>query len=236
MKKLIVPTRVRIAIWSVVGALLLYSLIGFLILPAVLLNQIPELVQEKLHRAMKIDDIQFNPFSMDLDIQGFEIQNTDTSVFASFDRLYTNVDVLQSIFDLSLKMDQVMLENPYVSVKRDKQGEFNFSDLLGDEQPKAKEETTEDDPLPITISRIAIVKGNLSWEDSFYSRFQREEIHSLTVTIDNFTTKGSKHSQLGFSLKFASGGQLDWQGLLSLKPLESKGHVNLEKINLHHIW
>jgi len=183
---------------------LLYSLLGFLILPAVLLKKAPELAQEKLHRAMKIDDIQFNPFSMDLDIRGFEIQNTDASIFASFDRLYTNIDVVQSISDLTLKMDEIILDNPYVSFKRSKQGEFNFSDLLSDEQPKTEKKKVEGDIFPVTISRIAIVKGNLSWEDNFYSRSRREEIQSLTVNIDDFTTKGGKHSQLGFSLKFAS--------------------------------
>ncbi|MCK5189722.1 MAG: hypothetical protein KAR12_06670, partial [Methylococcales bacterium] len=118
IKKLIVPGKLRIAVWSVAGALLLYSLLGFLILPAVLMKKAPELAQEKLHRAMKIDDIQFNPFSMDLDIRGFEIQNTDASIFASFDRLYTNIDVVQSISDLTLKMDEIILDNPYVSFKR----------------------------------------------------------------------------------------------------------------------
>jgi hypothetical protein len=66
MKKLIVSRKSRIAFWSVTGALLLYTLLGFLILPAVLSKQIPELAQEKLHRAMKVDEIQFNPFSMEL--------------------------------------------------------------------------------------------------------------------------------------------------------------------------
>jgi len=236
MKKIIVSTKLRIAIWSVAGALLLYSLLGFLILPAVLSKKVPELVQEKLHRVMKIDEIQFNPFSMDLDIRGLEIQNIDTSIFASFDRLYTNIDVLQSIFDLSLKMDQIVLEYPYISVKRDKQGDFNFTDLLSDEQPTAEEKKAEGDVFPVTISRIAIIKGKLSWEDTLYSNVQREDIHSLTVNIDNFTTKGGKHSQLGFSLKFASGGQFDWRGQLKLKPLESSGHIKLDKINLHHLW
>jgi hypothetical protein len=133
-------------------------------------------------------------------------------------------------------MDQIKLVRPFVSVKRDKQGEFNFTDLLDDEQPEAEQKTTEDDPFPITISQIGIVKGKVSWEDRFYSQTQKEDIYPLTVNIDNFTTKRDKYSQLGFSLTFASGGQIDWSGQLKLKPLESSGHVKLEKIDFHRVW
>ncbi|MCK5120960.1 MAG: hypothetical protein KAQ91_03210, partial [Methylococcales bacterium] len=198
MKGLVISAKIKMLLLTVAAALLLYSLLGFLILPAILSNQIPKLAQEKLNRAMQIDEIQFNPFSMELNIQGFEVKNLDNSPFLSFGQLYVDIAVLQSIFDFSLKMEQVLLKTPYVSIKRDKQADFNFSDLLNPNLEN-KEQASDGKIFPITITKIAISEGKLSWDDGFYSKAQHEEIYPLDLNIDNFTTIVSEKSQLGFS-------------------------------------
>ena len=235
MKSLVISAKIKILLLTVAAALLLYLLLGFLILPAVLSNQIPKLAQEKLNRAIQIDGIQFNPFSMELNIQGFKVKNLDNSPFLSFGQLYVDIAVLQSIFDFSLKMEQVLLKTPYVSIKRDKQADFNFSDLLNPNLEN-KEQASDGKIFPITITKIAISEGKLSWDDGFYSKAQHEEIYPLDLNIDNFTTIVSEKSQLGFSLKFASGGHFEWQGQLELSPLQSTGHIQLSKIDFHKVW
>lgn len=236
MKAIEISPKTKVVLLSVAGALLVYSLVGFLLLPAILSNQIPKLTQEKLQRASKIKDIQFNPFTMELNFQGLELKNRDDTTFVSFDGLYANVAVWKSIFSLSLTMDQLLLTQPFVSVKRDKKAEFNFTDLLADEQPEKKEEPESDELFPLTIIEIAITKGKLSWEDDYFSHFQQEDIFPLNLDIKNFTTIKDKNSELGFSLNLASGGQFTWKGELTLNPFASNGQIKLDKVNFARAW
>ncbi len=236
MKGILGSPKIKVVFSIVAGVLLLYSLLGFLLLPWVLSSQIPKLGQEELNRVILVDDIQFNPFSMELSIRGLEVKNLDESTFISFDQLYLNVAVLQTIVDLSLMMDQVLLKKPYVFVKRGKDGDFNFTDMLSQEAAPEEKESSDGNVFPITISQIAISEGKLSWEDSFSSQFQREDVYPLNLNIDNFTTLVNKQSRLGFSLMFASGGQFDWKGQIKLNPFESKGHIKLNKVNFQRVW
>lgn len=231
-----ISPRTKIILLSVAGTLLLYTLLGFLVLPAVLSNQIPKLTQEKLNRASQIRDIQFNPFTMEMNFLGLEFKNRDDSTFISFDGFYANVAVWRSIFSLSVTLDELLLTQPFVSVKRNKKADFNFTDLLGDEQPEPKEEPENEDIFPLTIAQITIKEGKLSWEDDFYSKFQKEDIEPLNLDIKNFTTIKDKNSELGFSLNLASGGQFSWQGELTLNPFASKGKIKLDQVNFNRVW
>lgn len=235
MKGLIGSAKIKIVCISIIGLLLVYSLLGFLVFPMVLSHQLPKLVQEQLNRKLHIDDIQFNPFSMELNFDGLELKNLDDSVFIRFERLYGNVAVLQSALDLTLSMDQLLLQKPYFFVKRDKKGDFNFTDLVTDESTEDAKDSSGD-IFPFSISKVAVVEGKLSWEDDYSSKFQREDIYPLDLNVDNFTTLINKQSELGFLFKFASGGQFDWNGTISLNPFESHGHIKLAQVNFQRIW
>lgn len=236
MKGLVVSTKIKILFLSVSAILLVYSILGFLVIPAVLSDQIPKIVDEKFDRNVQIEKISFNPFSMELNLHGFDIKKTDTETFFNFENLYVNIGVVSTITDLSLHIDQVILIQPYALVKRDKQGTFNFSDLLSNKEAEPKTESADKEIFPVTISQIAISEGKLSWQDNFYSQSHQEDIFPLNLNIKDFTTLPNKQSQLAFSLKFASGGQLNWQGKLKLNPLQSNGHIELKKVNFHRVW
>jgi len=236
LKDLIYSKKLK-RISLVVGiTLLFYALLGFLIIPAVLTNQIPKIARQELNRELRIADIQFNPFSMEVNIKGFELENRDNSSFISFKSLYLNLEVLQSIANLTLTLERITLEQPYALIKRDKQGDFNFTDLLNQEAPDQAEKTDDNAIFPLNITQIAITEGKLRWEDDFYSKPKREDISPLNLKINNFTTLVNEHSQLEFSLALASGGKLDWQGKIQLSPLKSSGHIKLDKVNFHKVW
>ncbi len=234
MKALVIPAKIKKIFLFFAGSILLYSLLGFFVLPAVLSNQIPKIAEQHLSgRVTQLKEIKFNPFSMEFSLHDVEIKDLDKETFVSFERLYLNIAVLKSIFDLSFTMDQISLEKPYVSIKRDKKGDFNFTDLLSKETP---EEEPESEIFPVSISKIAILDGTLNWEDNLFSKLQKEQLHPLNLKISGFSTKKDENSDLGFSLALASGGLLEWNGQLSLNPLLSEGHIKLEKINFHKVW
>jgi len=233
------PSKLKTIFILVSMLIAIYAILGFSILPAVLSKQIPLIAKEQLNRDVHIKDIQFNPFSLETSIHGLQIDEIDSRAFVKFEKLYLNLAVLKSISSLSLVIDQVLLESPYVSVIRDTQANFNFSSLVPtDEQKEIQktEETEEGEIFPITIALLSISKGKISWTDNIHSQGQREDIYPLNLKIDNFTTIINKQSDLGFSLKFASGGHFDWRGEIKLNPFESQGHIELNNINFHKVW
>lgn len=224
--------------YSIIGLLLLYSVLGFFVLPKVISSQLPPLVKEQINRDLQFDDLQFNPFSMELDITGFTIKKSDANSFFKFQRFYINIAVLQSISDLTLTIDEIQIAQPNLFVIRDKQGLFNFNDILEglDKGEQEDKEDTSTEPFPVIIKQIALSDGRLSWRDDFYSHAQKEDIYPINFTIDNFTTVPEKESQLDIAISIDSGGKLEWQGEIELFPFSSSGQIKLVDMGFHRIW
>jgi len=232
-----IPSKLKMILLFVAILISIYAIIGFSILPAVLSSKIPSLAQEQLQRRVSVKQIKFNPFSIELSVDGLQIDEQDSSAFVKFDRFYLNLAVLDSISKLSLKIDQISLQTPYVSVIRDKNANFNFSDLIPTKEQKEPEnKESSDEIFPVTIRQLSISEGKISWTDNIKSQSHHEDIYPLNLEIKNFTTIVDKQSDLGFSLKFASGGHLDWRGNIKLNPLESKGHIELNNLDFHRVW
>ncbi|MFK5949435.1 MAG: DUF748 domain-containing protein [Methylococcales bacterium] len=216
--------------------LTIYAIIGFSILPAVLSSKIPSIAEERLNRKVSVKDIQLNPFSLEASIYGLKIDDLDSSIFVKFDQLYLNLAVLDSISSLSLKIDKIALKQPYISIKRNKKADFNFSDLIPSKQAEPEKQQSSGDLFPVTVASLSISEGKINWRDNIQAQGQQEDIYPLNLEINNFTTIINKQSDLGFSLKFASGGHFDWQGKIQLNPLASKGHIELNQVDFHRVW
>ena len=169
MMKLVLSKKIKIALISVSSFLILYSILGFLILPAVLNDQIPKIAKEQVNRQLNIADIQFNPFSLEFTIEGFQLNNLDNTDFIGFKKFYINVAVWRSLFDLSLHIDHFLLDSPSAVIIRNKQGDFNFSDLSKTEEKTTEIEDKEGDLFAISIAKISIIDGNIGWKDNMHS-------------------------------------------------------------------
>jgi len=228
---------VKKILFFILGFFLLYALLGFWVLPKVLSSQIPLLAKEKLNRDLQFDELSFNPFSLELEIKGFKVKKIGVNSFFNFQRTYINVAVLQSIKNLTLTIDNIQLEKPNIFVIRDNEGTFNFSDLLillaADNENQQPESSGN---FPVTIIKMAIVDGKLSWRDDFYSHAQKEDVYPINLQIENFTTAPNKQSHLEISMSNLSGGELEWKGSVELFPFKSEGYIKLDKVGFHRIW
>ncbi len=230
------PTKLKITALFFGLLLIIYTIIGFSILPAVLSSKIPSIAEQLLNRKVTVKDIQFNPFSLEASIYGLEIKDLDSSIFVKFDQLYFNLAVLDSISSLSLKIDKIALKQPYISIKRNKKADFNFSDLIPSKQAEPEKQQSSGDLFPVTVASLSISEGKINWRDNIQAQGQQEDIYPLNLEINNFTSIINKQSDLGFSLKFASGGHFDWQGKIQLNPLASQGHIELNQVDFHRVW
>ncbi len=147
--------------------ILLYTLAGFLVIPLIAESVLPEKLSEQLGRRAAIENISFNPYTLTLELEGFEIrEKTGEQDFISFDRFLVNLQ-WSSLFKLSLIGRELRLENPTIRITRISDAEFNFSDLIPSGQ-KEKTSASEKDqePLRFFFSNITLSGGKFVFRDA----------------------------------------------------------------------
>ena len=210
-------------------AIALYALLGFQILPAVLTAKLPDLIQQQTGRKTSLEKLAFNPFTLRCRLQKFKMLEKNGQPFVSFDSFATKVNIWQSIKLKSLAIEEVTLSKPFVHVARLKNDDFNFADIS---KSKPEEKKKSNKLFPVNISKIAIVDGQVFWEDHHLDKSVQEKINPLNLKIDNFTTNADQESKLGITLALMSGGKLDWKGEIGVSPISSHGHISLNNIKL----
>lgn len=213
----------------IITLITLYGVLGFIILPTILTAKLPDIIHQQTGRKASITNIAFNPFNLRCRLQGFSIQEKNGAAFVSFDNFATKINAWQSIKLKALAIEEVTLTKPFVHVARLKNDDFNFADISKSKPDKKKSDSKI---FPVNISKIAIVDGNLYWEDHHLDKSVQEKITPINLKIENFTTNADQQSKLGITLALMSGGKLDWKGKIGVNPLMSHGHISLDNIKL----
>ncbi len=217
------------------GIILLYTVLGFWLLPTLLKDKLPELIEENLHRPATVEDIRFNPYTLELDVRRFELLDKKQKQFVGFDRFYVDIAFWRSVLNLNLSFEQILLNKPAGLIERYKNGSFNFSDLISNE-PQAKEEKSSDQAIPLSIKQLQISDGSVLWKDYLYGELEQEKIQPLNLEIHNLVFSKEKNSMLDFTIKLASGGSMAVQSDFALTPLHADGKLQLKGVNFRQVW
>src|SRR5262245_14210860 len=90
--KRMTPRAHHVAI-AAAGALALYSLLGFFVVPMIVRSQVENRAALQLNRMATVARVRFNPFTLALLLAGFELRDRDGTPLASFDTLVVNLSV-----------------------------------------------------------------------------------------------------------------------------------------------
>jgi hypothetical protein len=101
------------------GALVLgvYAAAGFLLLPWLAERQITSLLQSRLEARFSVADIHFNPFSLQLRIEGLDLIDADGWRVASLGHGFINLQA-DSLSRGTLSLSNVHLDDLHLSVRR----------------------------------------------------------------------------------------------------------------------
>lgn len=134
--------------------LLLYTTVGFLLLPPIVKYVLRSQLSKHLQRETSIERLYFNPWALSLEIDGLKIKDKDSpeSAFVAFKKFYGNL-AGKSIFVFAPVVQQVELVEPYVRIVRIDREHFNFSDLLQQKEPEGTGEQPSD---PATLPKFSI--------------------------------------------------------------------------------
>ena len=151
-----------------IGALIflvVFSVIGFFVVPPILKSVLTKKLSEELHRQVAIRQVKVNPFVLSVKLRGLLIkERNNRDAFVSFDELYLNFQSI-SIIKRGLILSEIKVNKPYLNIVRNENGSYNFSDLL-ESKPLESKPKKEEKKLRFSLNNIQILNGSIDFLDS----------------------------------------------------------------------
>ena len=229
------PRQRKLILWAL-GLLFFYTVIGFLVLPPIIRSVAVKQLSQQLGRDVSIAKIKVNPFELSVTVNGLLIKDPDGEPFVSWDEVYVNFQ-LASFFGKAWVFKEVSTTKPYVSVRMNPDGTFNFSDILTKFSTNAP--TVAATPKPagkpfilhvdhLHIGRAAAALADFTTREPF-----KRIVGPLDITLDNFRTDPDNKNPYAFSGTTDAGEIISWSGFFSLAPLRSEGELKLFHFTLN---
>ncbi|MBW1742029.1 MAG: DUF748 domain-containing protein, partial [Deltaproteobacteria bacterium] len=175
-------------VMAAVACLLVYTIVGFLILPPIVKSVLQKKLSENLQRQTVIEDVDMNPYALSCLVEGFVINNREgTGPFVSFDKLYMNVETM-SLFKWALITKEIRLEQPYLNLIREEETLYNFSDLLekNEESGSKKDVSEPEEPVRFGFNNIQILNGSVDiWDKPKDKKHKMTDMNIQIPTISN---------------------------------------------------
>ena len=181
--------------------------------------------EEFIGRKMAIEDVSLNPFTFTVNVDKFALLEPDgTTPFVAFEKFRINVDPLK-IVTRTAAVSEIYMKGLYVHVTQNGD-RFNFSDILDflAKADSASPDTVAADtaasdtgmvnaaeianglPVNISVKNIVFENGNIIYEDTKIG--SKIHIKDFGVAIPAVYLS-NKQTDVGVSLKFADGGDLN---------------------------
>ncbi len=223
----------RLVITSVIN-LAIFSWLGFLLLPSIALQVINEQLSVYANTPAHLQRLEFNPFTFELNAWDLRIGEFDADQLA-FQHLYGKI-ASDSLWSKTLHLHDVQLIQPNVQVIFNQQGELNLTQLFTLPDTPTETNKSESAPLTVLIDQLQLQQGSVRFNDQRQQKKVDITFADLNVTLKNFDTRPASNSNLQLTAQANDGTQLQWQGDVSISPLASQGHLQLQDAQLKSWW
>jgi Domain of Unknown Function (DUF748) len=209
------------------------AIVLVIITPA--LNLLPAWAVEKyLGRQLHSEFTYFNPFTLSLEVGKTELPEHDGARFVGLEHATINLSTA-SLWSGAWVFDKIGIKQLYVHVRELKDGTFNFSDMLPPEDPAAPQEEPAGIP-PITIDRLDFNSQQLVYSTEAREKPSSTHLNDLTIRIEGLSTVLEEGKPYSLDATGENGGQLNWEGVVSIPGKYSKGSLALTDIQLIPLW
>ncbi|MHC1767729.1 MAG: DUF748 domain-containing protein [Verrucomicrobiia bacterium] len=226
------PRARKWSIW-VGGALVVYLLVGFFLVPVVIKWQLLKQLPPATHRSASVRQVKFNPLALSLTIRGLGLAETNGQPFVSFEEFYANFQ-LSSLFRLAWTFDRISLTDPRTVIVLGEDGRFNFADLLepSTNAPPKPEPKSEGGLPRLTVLNLSVTNGHLGFADLSRKTPFRTAYHPINFNLHRFTTRPDRDSSYSFQASSSSDRGIAWSGTVSAQPLGSRGSLLIRGVHL----
>lgn len=155
---------------------------------------------------------------------------------ARFDELYVNFQS-SSLFHRAYTFSEIRLVAPEGLVEIMPDDSCNWSHLiLAKETQSPDEKPATGEIVPLLIHRLYIDKGHLRFSDFSLETPFETDLSPIQISLEKFSTRKDDNGLFKLSSTLGKGGELAWEGTLSVNPLKSQGKLELRGILLHTLW
>ncbi|WP_419768951.1 DUF748 domain-containing protein [Arcobacter sp.] len=211
---------------------LIYSLLGFFLIPYIAKDQIIKNLDNLLIYKSKLEKVSFNPYTLDLKLDGFSISNKDEKLvgFKSFE---IDFSFLKSIHEYHISFKKVNLIKPYVNIVQDENGNINLASIMKPQEEKTEEKSTnEKSSIPLfEITKIQILDGDFLFTQIFNSKKTTTKIHNFNYTFYDLGTLKNSLASHSLNTIINKDTKLFIDGGIRLIPFKMYGKIELK--NLH---
>ncbi len=231
--------RARKVLICIVAAFILYTLVGFLILPFTLKLILTSKLTGNLHRPVTIESIRINPYSLTFALKGLRIgKRSGNGVFASLGEVFIDLQA-ESALKRGLIVKELRLKSPRLNIVRNIDMTYNFADLIPEKKAKTKDtgdDGAQEDSFAFSINNIQISGGKVEFQDLAKDVTHRiRDINTNIPFISNMPSEVENFITPSFSAVF-NDTNLRFKG--STKPfsdsLETTFKIKLEELFIPH--
>ncbi|MEO6004269.1 MAG: DUF748 domain-containing protein [Opitutus sp.] len=210
-------------------AFVLYSVVGFVVAPPILKDQLVKRLTVELGRPVRITTIRINPWILSLAIEGLAVTDPDGQPLVSWNRVYVNFDPT-SFLVKEWRFQEITAAAPSGRVEVNKDGSMNFSDLVAkfsaNKTPPAK-------PMwPLRIAKLVVTGAQLDFTDHSRAEEFKTRVGPVNFSLVKFHTSPNRDAPYEFTATTESGEKLRWLGTVSVNPLGSEGELSVREIPL----
>jgi uncharacterized protein DUF748 len=221
-------------------SILIYTLVGFFLLPYLLKSQLKNYVAKDLNRTLQIEKIHFNPYVMTLEISDLALKEADGEGILEFNRFFMDFE-LKSLFRWAWTFADISLDGLVLQVDVAPDKSINLDRLAQDLSPPgpdaASPEPTSDSPPPrLYFERIQMVNGHIHIRDRSLPTPAEIPIEPINLEITDLTTLPEKKGPHRIVARLPHDGVLEWSGEVSLHPIWSEGQFKLKNIHTKVAW
>jgi Domain of Unknown Function (DUF748) len=227
------PRKRKFTAWAA-GLVAFYALAGSLILPPIVRSVAVKQLSVQLGREVSIQKVKLNPFVLSATVDGLVIKDKDGQPFISWDEVYVNFQ-LSSFFGKAWVFKEISTTRPFVAVQMNKDGTFNFSDIITKFSTNALAAAPKKPsaPLVLHVDHLHIGGASAAVTDLTMRRPFTRVIGPLDLTLENFRTDPDNKNPYSFAGTTDAGETFAWSGFFYLDPLRSRGELTLNKIALN---
>jgi len=226
--------KYRIALIVIASILVLYTLLGFLLVPWLVERQLAGTLQQRLEVETRFEDISFNPFTLAARIENAQLQTPDGDPLLSTNHLYLNFDFLPLLL-LDVRLGEISIDAPELYFHRYSDSENTFSRLAERWQktaPPDPEDTTDEGLFPVQIRNLNLSNGRLHYSDEVPETEFSTVVGPVDLQVDTFSTLADpEEGSLALQIVLEQDSRLLVDGNFTVQPLQASGQVQLENFS-----
>ncbi|WP_028322470.1 DUF748 domain-containing protein [Desulfatiglans anilini] len=228
--------------WLIAGvaAVVVYTLVGFFLVPFLSRYYLERFASEKLNRELTIQKVRFNPYTYRFEINGLELKDVDGSSMLAFDGFLVDFE-LSSVFKRAWTFAEIRLDRLMLDGVIGQDGRLNLAKLADSfsRDKAAAESEPEPEPggLPRAIlEKVSLVEATVHFADQRGKEPADIQITPLNIELTDIKTLPEHKGPYTIMARTPGGASLSWEGEVSLHPVSSSGSLSLDDLSLAKLW